>query len=406
MVSRNGYFQIIDREDGTYLKVFPALGEGAPLKVDEVVRYLTKQKIEDYSLPQINQLIKNSTGENEIKLTDAKLLPISEEIVIGVEIDKMTVVGRFYPPSSDGRLIDKNEIMNNLKYLGIVFGLQEDVIEDFIKNRKYCEDLVLAKGSPAINGRDAKLTYHFNLNLNSKPKLNEDGTVDFHLLDNINKVSVGMVLATLTPEILGMPGSDVYGKEIPPKKVEKKRLKYGRNIKLSEDSLQLISGVSGHVELDYEGKVVVSNIYEVDGDVDSSTGDIQYEGNVFVKGNVRTGYSIVATGDIEINGVVEGAKIVAGGQIVLRRGIQGMNRGTLEAKGNIVAKFIESAKVSAGGAIETDCILHSTVSANGVISLKGKRGLLIGGNVRSSRQIEAQNIGSSMGTSTVVEVGA
>lgn len=406
MGSRNGYFQIIDREDGTYLKIFPALELGTPLKVDELVRYLSRQRIEGYNLPQINQVLKSATEETEIKLSDSIILPISEEIKIHTEIDKMSAIGRFYPPSSKGKLIDKNEIMNNLKCLGIVFGIQEDVIDEFIKNRKYCEDLVLAKGSPVVNGRDAKITYHFNLNLNSKPKLNDDGTVDFHHLENINKVSVGTILATLTPEILGRPGSDVFGKEIPPKKVEKRRLKYGRNINLSEDSLQLISAVSGHVEIDYEGKVIVSNTYEVAGDVDASTGDIQYEGNVFVKGNVRTGFSITASGDIEINGVVEGAQIIAGGQIVLRRGIQGMNKGVLDAKGNIVAKFIESAKVKAGGAIETDCILHSTVSANGEIILKGKRGLLIGGNVRSSRQIEAQNIGSAMGTSTVVEVGA
>lgn len=405
MENRNGYFQIMDREDGTYLKVFPALAEGTPLNVDEVVRYLVKQNIEGYSLPQLNQLIKTSTGESEMKLTDEKILPISEEIIIDVEIDKMTAIGKFYPPSSDGRLIDKNEIMSNLKYKGIVFGIQEDAIDEFIKNRRYCEDIILAKGSLPVQGRDGKIEYHFNLHLNSKPKLNEDGTVDFHNLDNINKVNVGTVLATLIPEIHGVSGRDVFGKEIPARKVEKKRLKYGRNIKLSEDSLQLISDVNGHVEIDYEEKVIVSNTYEVSGDVDVSTGNIQYDGNVFVEGNVRTGFSIIAEGNIEINGVVEGAKIVSGGQIVLRRGIQGMNKGVLEAKGNIVAKFIESAKVNAGGMIETDCILNSTVSANGEIFLRGKRGLIIGGSVRSSRLIEAQNIGSPMGASTVVEVG-
>lgn len=405
MGNRNGYFRIMDKDDGTYLKLFPVQEDGFPVKADEILRYFSRQKIEGYNAPEINRAINNLNEIIEIKLNNNVSLPIYEEILIDIKADKMTVIGRFYPPSSKGKEIDKNEIMSNLKSKGIVYGIQEDVIEEFIKNKRYCEDLILAEGSPAIQGRDGKLNYNFKMSLSSKPKLNDDGTVDFHLLDNINKVSVGSVLAILIPEINGINGKDVFGKEIPSKKVEKKRFKYGRNIILSDDSLQLISEINGHVELDYEGKVTVFNTYEVPGDVDTSTGDIRYDGNVYVKGNVRTGFSIEASGDIEINGAVEGGKIKAGGQIILKRGIQGVNRGTLEAKGNIVAKFIENAKVTAGGNVESEYILHSNISANGDIILKGKRGLIIGGNVRSSRLIEAQNIGSDMGTSTIVEVG-
>lgn len=405
MGDRNAYFQIMDKDDGTYLKLFPAQGEGAPIKADELLRYVSRQKVEIVNTHEMIAVIKNYKEETEVKLNSKSSLPISEEMEIDVELDKMTVIGRFYPASSKGKLIDKNEIVNTLKLKGIIFGIQDDVIEEFLKNRRYCEDFVLAKGRPVIQGRDGKINYHFNLNLESKPKLNEDGSVNFHLLDNINRVNKGDVLATLVPEISGNNGKDVFGKEILAKKIEKKRLKYGRNISISEDNLQLISEINGHVELDYESKIVVYNIFEVAGDVDASTGDIKYSGKVFVKGNVRTGFAVEADDDIEVNGVVEGAKIISGGQITLRRGIQGMNRGILEAKGNIVAKFIENAKVIAGGMIETDCILHSTVSAHDEIVLKGRRGLIVGGNVRSAKLIEAQNVGSEMGTTTIVEVG-
>ena len=97
----------------------------------------------------------------------------------------------------------------------------------------------------------------------------------------------------------------------------------------------MYSKVDGHVELT-DGKVFVSDTFEVLADVDTSTGDINYDGNVHIKGNVRTGFCVRAKGDIIVDGVVEGAELYSDGQIILKRGIQGMNRGLLQAKGNII----------------------------------------------------------------------
>jgi uncharacterized protein (DUF342 family) len=154
-----------------------------------------------------------------------------------------------------------------------------------------------------------------------------------------------------------------------------------------------------------EGRVFVSDTYEVHADVDASTGDIEYEGNVVIKGNVITGFSVKAKGDIEVNGVVEGAYIEAGGQIVLKRGMQGMNKGILRANGNIITKFLENAEVIAGGYVSTESILHSKVSAKGDIIVGGRRGFVTGGEIRSGTMISVKTAGSQMGTTTLLEVG-
>ena len=82
-----------------------------------------------------------------------------------------------------------------------------------------------------------------------------------------------------------------------------------------------------------------------------------------------------------------------------------MGKGKLICKGNLVSKFIESAEVHVDGYIETDTILHSNVEAKGDIFVRGKNGNIIGGKVRSKSLIEATRIGSTMGTTTEVEVG-
>ena len=137
----------------------------------------------------------------------------------------------------------------------------------------------------------------------------------------------------------------------------------------------------------------------------TSAGDINYDGNVSIKGSVTSGYTVRAKGDVSVDGVVEAANIYAGGQIILKRGVQGSGKGTLEAGTNVIAKFIESAIVKCGGFLQTDAILHSNVSARGEVIVSGKKGFITGGEIHSGSAITAKTAGNSMGTKTTLEVG-
>ena len=123
------------------------------------------------------------------------------------------------------------------------------------------------------------------------------------------------MIARLIPAVPGQPGHDVFGNELKPREVQSLRLSYANNIYVSDDGTELYSEVTGHASL-VQGKVFVSGVYEVPADVDNSIGDINYPGNVSVKGNVKSGFVIHADGDIVVEGVVEGAELYAGGQII------------------------------------------------------------------------------------------
>jgi len=217
-------------------------------------------------------------------------------------------------------------------------------------------------------------------------------------------VHEGDVLAELFKEDYGKEGYDVMGHSVMPHKVKRAIFQYGRNMHVSEDGRFLISDVNGHVTLEGD-KIFVSSELELV-NVDNSTGDVDYSGNVIIKGNVLTGFSVKATGNITVNGLVEGASLTAGGNITLIRGVQGGGRAQLTAGGDIVSKFIESANmVSADGKIETDSILHSKVIAKGPIIVQGRNGLIVGGDVKSRVLIDCKTIGNDMGTATIVGVG-
>ena len=402
---KNGFFQILHKEDGTYLKLFPTGENGEALKIEDVMQYLHGIKLDEFEPRELKEAM-DAVEQTpvEYKVADKTIYPEHDRLLLDVNRNRTKVIARFYPPSSKGKLLTRQEIMQELEHKGIRHGILERNIDIYLKRRQFCTDFVIAKATMPIQGKDAKITYHFETTMVAKPKIMEDGTVDFHQIDNINHIEEGALLATLEPAEFGKPGIDVYGEPIKQAKVDVKILKHGRNIHLSSDGTQMYSDVAGHVNL-VEDKVFVSNTYEVPADVSTSTGDISYDGNVHVKGNVITGFKIEAKGDIIVDGVVEGATLIAGGQIVLRRGIQGMNRGVLKAEGDIVTKFIENSEVYSGGAVSTDAIMHSTVVAKGDVNATGKRGLVNGGTIKSETNISLKEAGSTMGTKTFLEIG-
>ncbi|MDK2808340.1 MAG: uncharacterized protein PWP24_1075 [Clostridiales bacterium] len=403
-MSKNGYFQLIHKENGTFIRMVPAENGGLPFTYDMLARYLSTKKIVNYNVKQVAAEIASLSEEKEVFLVAERILPENEYLEIFLDDNKTKANGIFYPPSSSGKTMSRQEIMNELVRMGIKCGVKEDNIDAFLTNRNYCMEIVLAEAIYPVQGKSAVITYHFKTKGLGKPKILEDGTVDFHQLEMINKVNAGDVLATLVPVDYGKPGLDIFGNIIRPAKVVAKILRHGGNIHLSEDKLTMYSDVCGHVSL-VDDRVFVSDTYEVASDVSVSSGDIDYDGNVVVKGNVVTGFTVKAKGDIIVEGVVEGATLVAEGQIIIKRGIQGMGKAKLIAKRGLTARFIENCEVVAEGDITTDAIMHSRVSTKGNINVTGRKSMITGGEIKAGRLITAKTIGSSMCAQTSIVLG-
>lgn len=401
MADRNGCFQICVKEDGVYLHIIPPVDRGMRIEVSEIADYLSFRGI-TFDSASINQAA--LSGKDEIiKLSEQKPFREQELMKLTVSSDGMTVIARFYPPYEGGAIMGKDEILSDLSYKNITTGIQTAVIDDFVKNREYCKNMVIALGTPVREGTDGRIEYLFETDLNQKPTVNEDGSVDFYHLNTICHCKKDQVLARMIPADSGDSGTNVFGENVKPKDVQKTRFQYGRNMHISENGLELISDIDGHVSYT-DGKVFVSGVLEVT-NVDVSTGNIQYEGNLLVAGNIMAGFSVKASGNIEVHGVVEGAFVEAGGQIIITRGVNGMAKGVLRAGSNVISKYIENATIHAGGYVETDSILHSTVTAKSQVIVQGKRGFITGGVVRAGELIEAKTLGTEMGVDTVLEVG-
>ena len=402
-MGKNAYFQLIEENEKMFLKVFEAEDDGEMFQIDDVMRYLDIISFPEYDATKISAYLDRGIFGEPFELWPEPIIPVGGKCVVTVDPDGLKAVARFYPPSTGGEEMTENEIIGDLRIAGVKYGVRRKAIDHFLENHEYCRDYLVAVATKPRHGHDAKVTYHFDINQTVRPKMNEDGSVDFHQLGNIKPVEAGQKLATLTPVDFGAPGMSVTGKQLKPKAVRNRTLRFGRNIRISDDRCKIYSEVAGHVTL-VEDMVMVSDIYQVPANVDASTGDIEYNGTVQVTGNVNTGYKIKADGDIVVNGVVESAELYAGGNIVLKRGMQGGEKGILEAEGNITAKFIESANVKCKGMLKADAVLNSKVECREDIEVRGKKGLINGGSIRTYGNISATTIGSEMGSNTKIEV--
>ncbi|MCR5476506.1 MAG: FapA family protein [Lachnospiraceae bacterium] len=399
---KNGYFRLIKVGAGYGVHLFPPVDGGEPIRLQELMNYLDNGSVK-YDLNVLKAALAEGT-DKVVQLGVGECPKIRESYVLGLAEDNMSATARFYPASDTGERMTAKEFIGDLNYRMVRYGVQEELLNaHFEEAGLYCTDMVVAKGLQPRHGTDARIEYFFNTDLRAKPEMKEDGSVDFFHLNLINPVKVGQELARIIPADEGDPGMTIQGTPIRPREVKKVRLEFGRNIKLSADRMSISSEVDGLVMLT-GGQVFVNNVYEVE-NVDNSTGNIDFTGNVQVNGNVNTNFVVKATGDVIVMGVVEGATIEAGGNIIIARGMNGMAKGVLKAGQNVVAKFIENAKVSAEGYVETESILHSEVCSGTEVLVAGKHGFITGGRVQADQKVEVKTLGSVMGAATIIEVG-
>lgn len=399
----NGYFGVKSNEQGTFLILKPPVEGGEIIRNNEIKDYMNSHGIELDPKAVSSAILRSRDEKIVLKITDEVMPPIDEIMNVYISDDKLHAIARFIPPSTGGKKLSKEDIYKLLQAEGVVKEINDQLIEHLVVKKKYCTDYEIATGKLPTAGRDATIKYHFDTDNSIRPSLLEDGSVDFFHLNMIHHCTEGDILAEIIPKEKGEDGFDVFGNIRPAREVADVTFKYGLNITVSEDGMRLISGVCGHVML-IDNAVFAADVYEIE-NVGTATGNVEYTGNIQVNGNVEDNYSLKASGTIEIRGTVGAASIEAGGDIIIANGMYGQGKGTLKAKGNIIAKFLESTVVEAGGFVEAESVLHSHVTAGTDVNVEAKKGFITGGRICAVKAIKAKMIGSSMGSDTTIEVG-
>ncbi|MGN0328972.1 MAG: DUF342 domain-containing protein [Lachnospira sp.] len=300
-----------------------------------------------------------------------------------------------------------DEVMDEISKAGVKTGIDEEAVRDILANKLYGQRRLIASGRAAENGADGYYEFFFDENCSdyNKPTVREDGSVDYFNVKLFQKVNKDDKLVEYYEPTKGNFGYDVCGKLIVPKPGKSMPKLRGKGFRISEDGKEYFASIDGKVE--YRNfDLNISSVYDVDGDVDLSVGNIDFNGDVSISGGVRGGVTIHAMGNIFIGGFVEGANLKAGKDIILQDGVNAKGVGKIEAEGNISARFFENCNVFAKGDVKCDYMLNTTALAFGKIYLEGKLGSVIGGDITGVMGIDTISCGNETCSKTVLRVGS
>lgn len=310
-----------------------------------------------------------------------------------------------YPPVGEGAELTSKDISTALAGAKVAYGIDEELVKSVPeKEDRYFHLFLAAQGEAPVPGKNGEVEdLYLRVNKHSLP-VDEYNRVDYTAVGNTQNIEKDAVICNIIPPTEGVPGRNVLGKELPTTNGVSAIPPMGRNTYMSEDGSQLLAGLAGSLEFN-GNKFQVNPVMNITGNVDYSTGSVNFLGDVHIRGDVCSGFTVRALGTVKVDGVVESATIEAGGDLVLAKGVQGNGQAILRAHKDIYAKYLENCSVYAHQDLYSEATIGCTVYCDGTVYAKNGRGAIIGGKIWAARAVEANVIGSKMEVRTTLTVG-
>ena len=323
-------------------------------------------------------------------------------------------------PACGGRKITREEILKELADRGVVCGfLQEEI--DAAVAAGHASKLQVAAGTLPAPGEDSQFISLIPEARELVPQLSDQDTADYRNLGDLVSVCLGDPLLRRAPPTQGIPGRNLIGVEFPaPDGCE---LPFADNLTGVACDLHdcdlLIAACSGFPVTVPRG-MIVEPVFKLKR-IDLSTGNLHVKGSVEIAGDVSEGMEVSATERITVGGIVEAARLEAGGDIEVKGGVIGHGKlalGTSEGRqesaqlksgGRVTVQFAENALIiAATGLTVRELAMQSELVSGTAITVGepgGRKGHIIGGLCRAATLVHAVVIGSHAGVPTVIEVG-
>lgn len=405
MGKNNGLYMLMQKSEGHFpdpdanLPYSMFMDDGSEPEGDERRALQSMQRVAQ----QVLQTLRAAETQQE-QDPEKKPEPLPAKFYLQAAGNRMRAWGFVIGPLHAGADITAEAIHQELERQKVVFGVDSRAIERVVSGKRYFKLFTIARGRQPVNGQDGRIEDYFLRDVSIRPDEDENNNVDYKNLNWIQKVEEGQTICDIVPPTEAVNGINILGAAVQGRDGKKAIPPKGKNTAVTEDELRLIASVGGQVEFS-KGQFHVEQLTNIQLDVDNSTGNIDVIGNVVVGGDVREGFVLKATGDISVKGKVEGAIIIAGGNVQIGMGMNGSLTGTLEAKGDVRTKYLENCTVHAGGCIYSDSIVNANVSSDRDIFITYGVGAIIGGTIMAANSIDAKLIGNKSNRTTALILG-
>ncbi len=371
--------------------------------------------------------LQNSSQTNDglSRCTKVVAKYIDASLTIDISDDEMQAILTL-KGAQGGKHVSNAHVVAFLKENNVIKGILKENLVEFVKQGKMlCKGeeicIEIARGVACINGTDGYIDYFVEDPAQRilRPKKLDNGNVDMRELGNVVYVKTGTPLAKLIPPTGGIKGFTVTGTLTEPEPGVATHIEEaeGSSFHPKDDSLLIATtnGMPKHTD----ASVSVSKLITFK-NIDVGTGNIRFDGSIYIEGNVCESMKLYATGDIVVGGVIESAIVVAGGNISVSHGIighqlkHGENKASfsaiVKANGKISAQFVQYAELKATDTITVaQYISHCNIMTDddiwvGNIERERADGKLFAVNLQSGGSIHTGALGSISGSATDIDM--
>jgi len=320
----------------------------------------------------------------------------------------LATVDEFTPGASqDISRLSQAWLNGEMQRAGIVHGIRDGVLEEIraqVAKNAEPKGILVAMGTPASAGKDPYLHTIITQDQYGTTEVSDTGGPQAQQRRAL--VKAGQLVGEVRYGTPPTTGKDVAGAELaPPPGEGLPNADIGEGIE-RRGSERFYAGCAGILEFDAAGALVLTKILVHEGDANFSSGDIAFDGPVEIKGNIESGANVKVKGDLIVRGEISGGRVECGGNITVDRGIVLGPYGSVRAKGDIKADFIENSTVTCYGSVSVvRSIMQSRVMTGGAIITTGPSSLIGGGTYICGNLLRTHNLGLPKGSKTEVSAG-
>lgn len=331
--------------------------------------------------------------------------PTASTIHVAVSADRMSVELTLDPGNATTR-IEVGALLAALAEAGVCHGVREDALTTACAAGGL-QRVTAALGDAAQDGEDARFELLVEGPHERAPKLDANGMIDFREQGEVPMVEVGQPLMRRIPATAGLAGRDVCGQVVPARSGNDEPFSLPLvGAALDAADSNLLCAVTRGQPVRRGNAVMVEQVYQIK-EVNMATGNVHFDGTVRIDGDVLPGMLVQASGDILVQGTIEGGVLEARGDIRVQGGA--IAKAQLSAEGSVMLRFVEGSTIQAGLAIVIeDMALHGDLHAGAQITVgenSRQRGRLAGGTACARKRIKVPQLGVPGAGRTRIQVG-
>ena len=156
--------------------------------------------------------------EKNGKINEKEVGTMEQEKVIEVWVSEDGLQAFLKVSPDKGENVTVKQLDEALLQHQIVYGIDKDVLRDVVEHKRYFVEVQVASGLEPTDGKDGYYEYLFDTDVDVKPKILKDGSVDYKSMGEIPVVEENQELVHYHSATPPVNGKNVYGGEIVGKK--------------------------------------------------------------------------------------------------------------------------------------------------------------------------------------------